>query len=425
MRQYWSFYWPLALTGIGLVLSMQFQNATLARYPEAVRELAVLALAYGVYGFFNAGLQFISQLTNVYARSREAYQRTHQFVWLTGTIITLPLLLIAITPYGASFVQWVFSIDDVLVAQVSVYLLLKCPLILLNSHRHFATGLLIQARLTGWVTISNFIYLGVVIAGLLTGFNLGASPPIVIVGSEILGVVVLLICLNWARIRHYRLPDEAEHENVTFLELTRFFIPVSTTGIMFALSRPILYAFVARTPNSIAVIAALRITFDFTMLFQQATNQFRHFFISFGFDDLKRKKQFMALVGAGITAIMLLFVLTPLADWIWGILMGIPEELMALAIESLLVMCLMPVAIMYRNYFHSRLMTLRRTEGMAYGSMLRVVSIFLFAALFQFTGILNHITAASILVFSFVVEAVMSHWFHHRIEDGQSHRLNA
>ena len=36
---------------------MQFQNATLARYPGAVLELAVLALAYGVYGFFNAGLQ--------------------------------------------------------------------------------------------------------------------------------------------------------------------------------------------------------------------------------------------------------------------------------------------------------------------------------------------------------------------------------
>ena len=49
MKQYWRFYWPLALTGIGLVLSVQFQNAILARYPEAVKELAVLAIAYGIY----------------------------------------------------------------------------------------------------------------------------------------------------------------------------------------------------------------------------------------------------------------------------------------------------------------------------------------------------------------------------------------
>ncbi len=416
VRQYWSFYWPLALTGVGLVLSMQFQNATLARYPEAVRELATIALAYGVYGFFNAGLQFISQLTNVYARSAQALARTRQFVWLAGIIITLPLFLIAATPIGEVLVRLIFGIDATLADAVGFYLILKCPLILLNSHRHMATGLLIQAHLTGWVTISNFIYLGVVITGLIAGFAMGLAPPYVIVGSEVIGVVVLLVTLQVIKRRHYALPELAEHEHVTYLELTKFFIPVSMTGIMFALSRPILYAFVARSPNSIAVIAALRITFDFTMLFQQAANQFRHFFISFGFDDLRAKIQFMAVVCAGITLLMLVFVLTALSDFIWGTVMGIPEELITLALEALLVMCLMPIAIIYRNYFHSRLMTLRRTEGMAYGSMARVASIFLLAALLQAAGMLTHISAAGILVFSFVVEAFISQWFHGRLE---------
>ena len=32
MLQYWRFYWPLALTGVGLVLAMQFQNGVLARF---------------------------------------------------------------------------------------------------------------------------------------------------------------------------------------------------------------------------------------------------------------------------------------------------------------------------------------------------------------------------------------------------------
>ena len=64
MLAYWRFYWPLALIGVGMVLSVQFQNATLAKYPDAVTELAVLALAYGVFSFFNASLQFIAQLSN-------------------------------------------------------------------------------------------------------------------------------------------------------------------------------------------------------------------------------------------------------------------------------------------------------------------------------------------------------------------------
>ena len=68
---------------------------------------------------------------------------------------------------------------------------------------------------------------------------------------------------------------------------------------------------------------------------------------------------------------MLAIALTPLADWIWGTLMGIPSELQSMSEQVLLVMCLMPVVIIYRNYFHSQLMHLRRT-AMAYGSMLRV-----------------------------------------------------
>ena len=75
MRIYWAFYWPLALTAVGAVLSVQFQNATLARYPEAVTELAILALSLGVFSFFNASQQFIAQLSNVYARSRQGSRR--------------------------------------------------------------------------------------------------------------------------------------------------------------------------------------------------------------------------------------------------------------------------------------------------------------------------------------------------------------
>jgi hypothetical protein len=42
----------------------------------------------------------------------------------------------------------------------------------------------------------------------------------------------------------------------------------------------------SRAPGGLVAIAALRVAFDFAMLFQQAANQFRHFFVTFGLDDL-------------------------------------------------------------------------------------------------------------------------------------------
>ena len=391
-----------------MVLSVQFQNAALAKYPNAVTELAVLALAYGVFSFFNASLQFIAQLSNVYARSPHATRQSWLFVVLVSTLIMLPLAVIAGTHAGMALISKIFSINVSLTGRVGEYLSLLCPLILLNGQRHYFSGLLVQAKLTGWMTTINFIYLGVVIATLLTGLALTIKPTYVVVGAETLGVIVMLALLLWARYRLYQPPKNSEHEAVTFRELWGFFVPVSTTGVMFALSRPILFAFVARTPDGIATIAALRVAFDFSMIFQQAANQFRHFFISFGFDDLSSKRRFMVVVGAGITAIMLIFSLTPLHSLVWGSLMGLPPQLLSVSRDATLIMCLMPAIIIYRNYFHSQLMMARQTSGMAYGGIVRVISIYACAQLLFSVGCLDHVAATFILILGFVIEAVIA-----------------
>ena len=391
-----------------MVLSVQFQNATLAKYPDAVTELAVLALAYGVFSFFNASLQFIAQLSNVYARSPHATRQSWRFVVLASALIMVPLTVIAGTHAGMALISNIFSIDQQLTDRVGEYLALLCPLILLNGQRHYFSGLLVQAKLTGWITTINFIYLGVVIATLLTGLALAIEPTYVVVGAETFGVIVMLVLLLWARYRLYQPPEKKEHETVTFRELWGFFVPVSTTGVMFALSRPILFAFVARTPDGIATIAALRVAFDFSMIFQQAANQFRHFFISFGFDNLPSKRRFMVVVGAGITAIMLIFSLTPLHRLLWGSLMGLPPQLLSVSRDATLIMCLMPTIIIYRNYFHSQLMMARQTSGMAYGSIVRVIGIYACAQILFSLGWLDHVAATFILILGFVIEAVIA-----------------
>ena len=206
-----------------MVLSIQFQNATLARYPEAVTELAILALSLGVFSFFNASQQFIAQLSNVYARSPEGSRRAWRFVVVASLVITAPLLLLATVPQGAELLALIFSINADVVDRVREYLLLLCPLILLNGQRHYFTGLLAQARLTGWITIFNFIYLGTVITALVTGFALGGRAVLVVVGAEVFAVCLLLTLLLVAYRRFYQLPEIAEHSNVSYRELVQLF----------------------------------------------------------------------------------------------------------------------------------------------------------------------------------------------------------
>lgn len=407
MLQYWRFYWPLALTGVAMVLSVQFQNAALARYPEAVTELAVYALGYGAFGFFRASLNFIAQLTTVFARSEAALRRCQKYVFGVSVLIMLPLIYLGHSEGGAWLLAAAFGTGENLTARVQEYLVYLAPIVLLGAQRFYYTGLLVQARLTGWVTVLNLTFLVAVIAGLIIGFSLGYRPVYVLVGSEALAIALQLLFTIWVKRTYYTLPAIAEHENVTYRELTAFFIPVSMTGVMFALSRPVLFAFVSRLPEGIPAIAAMRIAFDFSMLFQQAANQFRHFFVTFGLDDLPGKRRFMALIGTGITAIMLVFALTPLSAWVWSDLMSIPNEVLGMSVQVFLIMCLMPAVIIVRNYFHGRLMVERRTSGMAVGSVLRVIGIYLGAMACFNLGWLNHITASLLLIFGFLIETAV------------------
>lgn len=407
MRVYWQFYWPLALTGLAMVLSIQFQNAALARYPEAARELAVFALAYGTFGFFRASLNFVSQLSNVYARSPAGARKTRRFVMMAGLALTLPLAWLGFSAPGETLLRGAYGLDHELAARVTEYLRYLCPLVLISALRFYYTGLLIQARLTGSVTLLNVMFLAAVISGLVAGFATGLRPVVVLVGAEALAMLLHLAGTYLVKRARYRLPAQREHESLTYRELTGFFVPVSTTGVMFALSRPVLYAFVSRVPDGVLAIAALRVAFDFSMLFQQAANQFRHFFVTFGLDDLPRKRRFMAVVCAGLTGLMLTSAITPLSDLIWRDLMRIPDDVRALSVQVILVLCLMPAVIVFRNYFHGRLMVERRTVGMAAGAILRVIAIYAAAQVLFAFGWLNHVTAAAVLILGFVVEALV------------------
>jgi len=406
-KQYWSFYWPLAITGVVMVLAGQFQNGTLARYPNAVTELAIFALAMGTFGPFLASLNFVSQLTNVFARSVEDRDTTFRFVLLACVGLSLPFLLIALTPVGELLLASLYQIDGEILQRTLEYLLYLSPLIFLNGLRQFFLGLLVQSRLTGWVTTLNIAYLGAVILVLIIGYNLQWQPVTALVGAQTAGAMLHLFLLWLVQRRYYQAPKEVAHHRVTYRALFQFFLPVTTTGVMFAISRPLLYALMGRTPDALLSIAAMRVGFDFSFIFQSAANQFRHFFVTFGDDKIHEKQLFMVIIATGLTTVMLLIAATPLSQLVLSGLIGVTGEVLERSIDVVLVMCFIPAIIILRNYFHGLLMHHRKTGGMAIGSVLRVVGIYIFASSLLLVDSLNHVTASFVLLAGFAIETLV------------------
>lgn len=407
-RQYWRFYWPLALTGMILLIARQCQNGVLARYDQAEHELATLAFAMSVFMPFGAMLVFVPQMVNVLARSREARGVCLRFTLAVSVALSVPVVLLGFLPAGRRIVAWTFGLDAPTLDAVVIYLRLLWPVILIRGLQGYFTGLLIQGRYTRTVTALNVVYLAAVIGMLALGWRLGWPPFLTLAGARLVSATLhlALACLLYA-IR-YQPPEKPEHADLNYADMLRFFWPVATTSLMFALSRPVIYAFLNRTGGAVITIAALRVAFDLGMIFHAPANQFRHLFVTFGSDDPAGTRRFMMRVVIALSVAMAVVAFTPLSGLILGELLHIRGRTLLLARQTVMVLCATPLIITIRNYFHGRLMTNRRTRGMAAGGILRVAVIYVASwSLFEL-GWLNHVGATVVMQLGFTAEAVVS-----------------
>jgi hypothetical protein len=181
---------------------------------------------------------------------------------------------------------------------------------------------------------------------------------------------------------------------------------------MFSLSRPILYSFLGRLPDPAPIIAALRVGFDFALIFHNLLNQFRHLFVTFGKADLPGVRRFMIRVTAVVVGGMLLVTMTPLAHVLLRDLIGVRGEVLTMSRHVLMVMCLLPILVSFRNYFHGLAMIDRRTGPMGAGAVIRNLATYGASALLLGLGRLNHVTAAAILTVGFLGETLVVIFWH-------------
>ena len=405
-KRYGHFYWPLALSGIALLLEHQFQNGILARYPNADVELATFALAASSFQLVNALLAFIPQMVVVLARSPADRARCRRFANGAGLLLSLPLLAMGFTTPGARLLATGMNIPPDLLPAVVRYLQWLAPLVWVNAIRHYCTGILVLSERTRCVTILNGVHLvslvGILLFGRQAGW--GALPTLALatVFSNLLHFALGLFLIRTGDIpaRHAR-----DASPVSFADIFRFFWPLATTSMFFAMSRPVLYAYVNLTADAVMTIAALRVGFDFCLLVQNPLNQFRHVYATYGEADPKGVTRFMVKVTALFMVAMATVVFSPLSRVFFSRFMGLDGELLARALQCVRIFMFVPAIIMVRNLYHGKMMVRRTTAAMATAALLRVVAIALTAKALAATGGLTHVAAAWVAVIGFGVEA--------------------
>ena len=415
--RWWRFFWPLALGAFCLLAGQQTYNGVLARLGDAERELAVYAVALGIFYFFDIGTAFMPNMVTVYARSIEARARVFRFCVLIGLGFMLPVLALGTSAPGRQLVGALYSLDERMLGDVCAYLTLFAPLVLLHVFHHYYTGLLILAERTAWVSGIGIAAVAISIAIAVLGLGAGWRPVRIIASAEWGAGVFRLAAqlLAWTRAR--RLLRAGTAPVPAWRELAGFFWPVCLSGMAFGVSRPVVFVFVARVPGAIGIIAAKRVAMDFLMLYQAVINQFRHFFATFGLDDLAEKRRFMAKVVGGLTLAMGVVLAWPQASRAFFVsAIGLDESLYADARLMCVLLLVVPAILAVRNYYHGILMVRRRTAAMAWGSVLRLLAIAFTSWLLLATGLLGAHTAVLGMIAGFSAEMIAAWWSVRRLE---------
>ncbi len=406
MVAYHLFYWPLALTSLMLLLESQFQNGVLARYPNAAEQLATFALAASSFQLLNAFLVFVPQTVTILARCPRSRKTCRRFVIAVGALLSGLLMTIGFLPVATRTFAAVMRIPPELLPPVISYLRWLAPLVLVNAIRQYYLGVLVRSGKTRVITVLNVIHLSILIGMLLAGRALGWSAIATLAVATIVSNLIHLALTSWAADER-RLPaGEPALQPLRYHEIFRFFWPVAVTSGMFAMCRPVMYAFINRTAMAVTTVAALRLAFDAAMFFQNPVNQFRHVYTTFGREDPEGVRRFMFRVSFGLTAAMVLVAFSPLGRWMFRRLLGVDGMILEYALQTLRVLCLVPLTIAVRNLYHGQLMVERRTAGMAAGATLRVLAIAGMSWGLFHAGHLNHIACGLMLVIGFATEAL-------------------
>jgi hypothetical protein len=409
MWDYWRFYWPLAMLAYISLLGSQLQVMTIARYPDGVRELANIAVAGSLFTLFYSSLFFVPQLTNVFSDSAASRRKVFWFVCTGGGILTLTFASMGWTPLGPYVMDAVFPREgaELPMHDIQVYCRWFTPVLFSDGVRAYYMGLLIQNRRTGVVSVLNTASLLLTATMYYIGFQLQFDATTVAGGGQLFSSA-LTTMLAWVVYKRYY--NQAEPENPecpTQKELWKFFYPIAITGIFFALSRPILVSFAGRTEESVRLIAACRVIFEISYFLVAPMNQFRNLYVTFGKVDLSGVLRFSIWILVGTTSAIILVLVTPLSEYLFGGFYGLQGEVKTMVIQGVWMLVPIPLVLTIRNYYHGLCMIRKTTGSMGIAGVYRVAALALVAWLLTTVGWFNQWTLAICLVLGFVVEALV------------------
>ena len=211
--------------------------------------------------------------------------------------------------------------------------------------------------------------------------------------------------------RHHRQSSIQPHHPLTVRIAVLFFLPLIISTELHQLSHSLVHAFLARLGDATITLAAFSIAFAFNTTFSGVISVEVQAAMSYITDKRSFWKivRFYFLMSLVPLFIIEAVALTPLGDWVFGVMMGASPEATRLAKLSAAVMGLWIFPNQVRNVATALCMMHRRTLPISYSTIIRLVAQALMLMVLPF-WMEGAVAGAASLVGCMTVEAIYMYW---------------
>lgn len=192
-----------------------------------------------------------------------------------------------------------------------------------------------------------------------------------------------------------------------------FWLPLAATWFMMALEGPYIAAIVARMPDAARGLAAFGVALSLAWLIESPIMML----LSAAAALVRDRASYLALrrfangLNALVTAGMVVLALPPVFNVVAERLIGLPHDIARLAHVATASMIFWPAAIGYRRFYQGILVRHHLTRRVAYGTIIRLVTMSITAAVLAFVLRLPGALVGALALLSGVIfEAFASRW---------------
>jgi len=341
-------WWPLALSWLFMTIELPVTSAVISRLIMPEVNLASWGVVFNLSVTIQAPGTMLLAASTALVRDAASYVRLSRITFWILLTLTLTHALIAFTPvYDVVFRGWLGLPADVADA-ARLAVMISVPWSAATGSRRFFHGILIRYGHSRAVVLSTAVRLSVGMSILGAGLFFWSLPGAVLTATALTSAVIAeaIYAAVLARrvINREVLPRTGTKELFSYPSFVRFYVPLVATMLLSLSTVTLISAALARMPDSLASLAAWPVAFGFLMFWQSPAFGFQEVVISLlrreqGLRVLTRVTQAIVL---GMSALLLLVSLTPLAT-LWFIHgAALSPELTQLAWSTLLLGLLIP-----------------------------------------------------------------------------------